>query len=59
MPVEAVNKQPEPVCGCTHQLAKHDKHDADLGRARCQSGAMPELPFHQSDFTRQDSGKYR
>ncbi|MFE7118134.1 hypothetical protein ACFU99_22220 [Streptomyces sp. NPDC057654] len=23
--VEAANKQPEPVCGCGHHLAKHDK----------------------------------
>ncbi len=23
--VEAANKSPEPVCGCTHHLAKHDK----------------------------------
>lgn len=23
--IEAANKPPEPVCGCTHHLAKHDK----------------------------------
>jgi hypothetical protein len=23
--LEAANKAPEPVCGCTHHLAKHDK----------------------------------
>jgi hypothetical protein len=23
--VEAANRPPEPVCGCTHHLAKHDK----------------------------------
>ncbi|OON81177.1 hypothetical protein B1H18_07350 [Streptomyces tsukubensis] len=23
--VEAANKPPDPVCGCTHHLAKHDK----------------------------------
>jgi hypothetical protein len=23
--LEAANRQPEPVCGCTHHLAKHDK----------------------------------
>jgi hypothetical protein len=27
--IEAANKPPEPVCGCTHHLAKHDK------RGRC------------------------
>ncbi|CAM5256782.1 hypothetical protein GCM10010329_06000 [Streptomyces spiroverticillatus] len=23
--IEAANKPPEPICGCTHHLAKHDK----------------------------------
>jgi hypothetical protein len=24
--LDAANRPPEPICGCTHHLAKHDKH---------------------------------
>lgn len=63
--VEAANRPPEPVCGCTHHLAKHDKRgkchervEVPHGpgtRARSRSASKPGSATASSTWARSRS----